>query len=263
MGRGLGGAGALGAVLLLGGCEVLFPVDLSGGSGGQDAAASGGAYRAAVLADGPTAYWRLAERTGRTAGDETGHGNDGTYSPSCALGAAGALLNDGDAAAAFDGVSSTVRVPSAQLDFAGSAAFSVEAWIKVTAFGPSYRHFLNHETQNGNRQGYAAFLDPDGAIGFERYVSAQGFTMLGPHATTGEWIYVVGTFDGAALTLYVNAALVATMADTRAAVALGDDLYLGAGETVKFFDGAIDEAAVYARALTPAQVAAHYHASGR
>src|SRR5438067_11967982 len=47
-----------------------------------------GNYATAVLADSPTGFWRLAETSGTTAADATGHGNVLTYSGGYTLGAA-------------------------------------------------------------------------------------------------------------------------------------------------------------------------------
>jgi len=57
----------------------------------------------AVLADTPIAYWRLDESAGMIARDSSGHGNDGTYIGGVHPGTAGAIANDPDTAATFDG----------------------------------------------------------------------------------------------------------------------------------------------------------------
>ncbi len=55
------------------------------------AAAGGPSYTAAVIADGPSAYWRLGETSGTVAADQQGT-SPGTYKGSYALGKPGALL---------------------------------------------------------------------------------------------------------------------------------------------------------------------------
>jgi hypothetical protein len=65
----------------------------------------GAAYIDEVLDDGPRGYWRLGETSGTTAFDAaTSDGaQNGTYESGVTLGVAGALRNDSDTAAAFDG----------------------------------------------------------------------------------------------------------------------------------------------------------------
>jgi hypothetical protein len=90
-------------------------------------------YTAAVLQDNPVAYWRLDEpANSTTALDASGHGADGTYVGGVTLGQTGALAEDPDTAALFDGAGGHV-------DFANTLAgndFSVEAWVKTTADSP-------------------------------------------------------------------------------------------------------------------------------
>jgi hypothetical protein len=239
--------------------------ELSGGSR-DSGPGTGPAYRSAVLADRPVAYWRLDEATGTmTAHDQTGHGHDGTYSTSCTLGAAGALLNDSNTAVGLDGTAASVTVtPPAQLDFPGHTPFSVEGWLKPARVGDKYHHAINHESQLGVREGYAILIEaPAGTLDFERFVDGQGMTVHGPVPNENQWYYAVGTYDTGTLTLYVNGAVVAAQADGRAGNPLADALYIGSGETEKFFNGAIDEVAIYDTALSQAKIEAHYRASGR
>jgi hypothetical protein len=232
-------------------------------SGGGATSVTGSVYGSKVLGDGPVAYWRLDETSGTTAHDVTGHGHDATYAASCSLGVGGALLDDTDPAAGFDGMTSTVTAPPTDLDFAGTAPFSVEGWVNVAHATNGFHHVINHETQSGNREGYALFIQNSGNLAFERFVAAQDTAIAGPVASANEWNYVVGTYDGGTLRLYVNATMAAQAGDTRARNPLADDFYIGAGETVKFLGGVIDEVAVYDKALTQEQITAHWHASGR
>jgi hypothetical protein len=253
---------------------VLLPLALAGAgcsltlasdaelSGGGATSVTGSVHGSSVLGDGPVAYWRLDESSGTTARDVTGH-HDGAYAASCALDVAGALLNDTDPAVRFDGMTSTVSVSPTDLDFTGTAPFSVEGWVNLAHAPNEFRHAINHESQTGNREGYAMFVQPTGNLAFERFVAAAGNTLQGPVARLNQWYYVVGTYDGAKLSFYVNATMAAQAGDTRSRSPLADDFYIGAGENIKFFDGVIDEVAIYDKALTPAQITAHYHASGR
>lgn len=77
------------------------------------------------------AHWRLGEKSGATAWDTTGTHN-GTYS-GVSLGVAGALADDPDTAASFNGSTSKVSVPS--LGTVGD--FTIEGWTYLTSCSAS------------------------------------------------------------------------------------------------------------------------------
>jgi hypothetical protein len=74
----------------------------------------GAQYSATILGDKPIGYWRLGESDpSLPAADATPDGNNGTYVGAVTLGQPGAILGDTDTAAAFDGSSTFVDIPSA------------------------------------------------------------------------------------------------------------------------------------------------------
>src|SRR5581483_8601372 len=80
------------------------------------------AYAAAVGADAPSDYWRLAEASGMVAQDTIGD-NGGTYGGSPTFGVAGALLSDANPAVEFSGSEKVTLGPSVQFD---GGDFSIE-----------------------------------------------------------------------------------------------------------------------------------------
>jgi hypothetical protein len=104
--------------------------------------------------------------------------------------------------------------------------------------------------------------------------NGTGWNMLttttneGGGVVMGAWTHLVGTYDATSLTMsfYINGALV--MQETNVTYApvgtVGSDrpLRVGAGATEGsgdfWFDGSLDEVAVYPSVLTAAQVAANY-----
>lgn len=84
-------------------------------------------YKSAVLGEaGLVSYWRLGEASGTTAADSKGTNNGSYYGVS--LGATGALTNDPDTAASFNGSTSKVSLPS--LGTVGD--FTLEGWTYLT-----------------------------------------------------------------------------------------------------------------------------------
>lgn len=74
----------------------------------------------------------------------------------------------------------------------------------------------------------------------------------------GRAYHVVGTYDGVTQRLYLNGSLVASRAQTGATTVTTTGLTIGSWSGYdEYFAGTIDEAAVYGKVLTAAQVQAH------
>ena len=80
----------------------------------------------------------------------------------------------------------------------------------------------------------------------------------------GQWSHVVGTFDGAAIRIFVNGEQISGEPSAAELADVNEPLRIGqrsaGGET---FTGAIDEVAIYKDALDYTQVAAPYEAAER
>ncbi len=207
-------------------------------------------YRAEVTADAPVSYFRLSEVLGTTAVDERGISN-GTYASGYTLGVADALANDGNTAVDFDGTSGRVSVPDApalQL----STTVSIEAWVRPdTLTGP--RWIVN----KGNQ--YRLHIQ-DGTTYFGiRTPAGTDLNVTTTLVATASWQHVVGTFDGTTMVLYRNGENVGQASFTDTIQTATAPLFIGAlDDTSGFFDGGIDEVAVYGNALTAARVLTHY-----
>jgi hypothetical protein len=218
-------------------------------------------YRAAVLADAPLAYWRLGEKSGTVAHDETGHGYDGTYTGTYTLGAAGALAGDPDTAVTLDGVTGEVDVGN-NFDFAGQVPFSFEAWVKPAVIDSVYRHVVTKMAFDvlGNPQvgTYVILQQGNTILGFERWQDAATELTVETSSfpTAGSWAHVVATYDGSAGDLYVNGVPVQASASAGGVTASGVHMLWG-----NVLQGVIDEIAVYDHALSAARVAAHHQAA--
>jgi len=210
-------------------------------------------YQQTVVADAPAGYWRLNETSGTSAVKTTGAANNGTYT-NVTLGVAGLLAGAGNTAASFSGTNSRVQIAS-NAAVSPTARISVEAWIKPTAL-PANNAFNSIVSKaesyslqfNGPRLEFTIIQG-----GARRRLQAP----VGAIAVGGTY-HVVGVYDGANQSLYVNGTQVATVALTGAITANNNALYIGSWNgSSEFFRGTIDEVAVYSTALTETQVANH------
>ncbi|HVM47137.1 MAG TPA: LamG-like jellyroll fold domain-containing protein [Candidatus Acidoferrum sp.] len=221
---------------------------------------SPGPYATAVLADAPAAYWRLDETNGPTVFDCLST-NNGTASAAVVFGAVGAFPDDLDTACHFDASNSD----KVDVDFhpaLNSSAFSFECWARVTGGGNSTASPLTSRNAPVT-QGYCFQVSSNNVW---QFCSGTGInnlwhTLNGPAVTPGRWTHLVGTYSGTSKTFYVNG-LAAASATVQFAPNTDAPLRLGAGATEgagnDFFNGDVDEVAVYGYALSAARVQTHY-----
>lgn len=203
----------------------------------------------AILADHPTGYWRLGEKSGTIASDSSGYGNDLTYSGGITLGQSGPLTGDSSGSALFDGSTGHLNLGN----LLSSGAYTKEAWVNCSN-SSSYPNILSSISDN-----YTAFyINNNELTGFQNngvYVNENAIFPL------NSWQYVVLTFDpnvsSGTMNLYRNGNLVAQA--TSVPTQSGTDLQIGSYDTTYFFPGSIAEVAIYNYALSPTQVANHYN----
>jgi hypothetical protein len=244
-------------------------------------AAPTAAYPTAVLADQPISYWRLDEgpddaagNNGRLAADCVG-GNAGAYT-NALLSQAGCCAKDSDTAAVFGSVNFANSYVGGigGIDFAtaGSAVFSVEAWVNGAMSYYSGAGIVSKSTASTVEQ---FCLDTGGAKDafrfFVRDASGGAHAIEGTNSVDGVWHHLVGVCDqtNGVLRLYVDGMLQATgtiapgsgILSVTAPTLIGSRRSSATGDADWQFFGTIDEVAIYPKALTASQVVAHYNAA--
>jgi hypothetical protein len=217
-----------------------------------------GSYAAMVLADNPTAYWDLDD-TGGTAYDLTG-GNNGTLFGGVTTGQPGALVNEpGNAAMSFNGSDGKIDVPwAAELN---SVPFTVELWAQATG-GSGHRSPLTSRADYPQR-GYIFYEEPGDQWQAWNGQGSGWSSLGGPRAIDNEWVHLAMTYDGTEKRFYVNGMQVAAgnvpfSPNDVAPLRIGAGATEGAGNY--WFNGLVDEVAVYDHVLTSEQLGARYRA---
>jgi len=180
-------------------------------------------------------------------------------------------LGAGDLSAVYTGVTgSTTTIPfQPGLNPTSNQPFTIEFWGRPTASDNDDSPVSNRVATAPNRSGWA-FFQRAAASGwdFKMYNgngSTVGVDLVGGTANLNEWSHVVVTWDGAAGLLYVNGAL----ADNTNAPTLNGvynantstaNFIVASTDTASPFTGSVDEVALYNKALSPADVLAHYTA---
>jgi PKD repeat protein len=236
-------------------------VDLGSTSVAVSGTGTARSYASTVHADGAIEHWSLGERSGSTAFSAAGAG-DAAITGGARTGWDGALRGDPDTSLWFDGGSGLL---SQQTAVRGLDTFSVEAWFetRTTSGGVlvDFGDVRSGISRNNDRQ---IWLDTAGRVNFGVYPDAPRIVTSPAAYNNGTWHHVVGSVSSGGMKLYVDGNLVASRTDTFGAFDINGYWHIGGDRPwsgTAFYNGRIDEVAVYPAALTPEQVARH-HALG-
>ena len=221
-------------------------------------------YVEAVLADHPIAYWRLGLASQGVAVDETPNGNTGTLTGGVKADEPGVLVGDGDTSMRFDGIDDAVGVGD-RLEFVGVEPYTLELWVKPASHLVNFAGVLSKTDENAGgsiKTGYLVF-DHFDSFGAERNAGATNQKVETGPLRVETWAYVVVTFDGTVLTLYIDGQSQATSTTTVMIPSTTNGFVLGARNGGQFlrYAGVIDEVAVYDYPLTPDRIEAHRRAA--
>ena len=215
---------------------------------------TGTLHNASLLAG----YWRLGETSGTTAADASGGGHSGTYSGSPTLNQADGLVGDSNPAVAFDGVNDQVTWTNALGTING--AYTVSVWAKP-------EHPTNTMTVIGSRTGgdYGFALKFSGGNSIQANIG-NGSVWLASAATVtypylvNRWYHLSFVVTTAGWWGYVNGELAGRGTFSTGTPLLTDSTRLlrvgttGNAGDPEWFDGWIDEPAVWSQGLTGPQV---------
>ncbi len=221
------------------------------------------AYGKQVYNDSPSLYWRLGEKAGSTTvADSSQSRSPGSVFNGVTLGASSTVAPG--TSAAFNGADGTI---SSDRSYTGPSTYSEEVWFNTTtADGGKLIGFGDQRSGFSGNYDRHVFMENSGQLTFGVW-TGQASTITSPRSyNDGAWHQMVATQDGTdGMKLYVDGALVGTNPQTQAQGytgfwRIGGDSSWGGNSA--FFNGKLDEAAVYPTALSPTQVRAHYQASG-
>ncbi len=217
-----------------------------GAESSKSASATVAAYRATVLSDSPSVYYRLGEASGTVALDSSGHAQDATYQPAfVTYGVAGTVGDNDTAIISNGGGTPASRSGGAGLP-TGNAPRTWELWFKTSAAGNTLVDY------GGN---------PLRANGSSLGIASLGGAPATPNQNDNLWHYVAVTYDGTTLRNYYDGVFVGTQTGSLN-TPVNATLRLGNDSGGFAWNGSLDEVAIYPTALSAAKVAAHFAASG-
>jgi hypothetical protein len=207
-------------------------------------------YESVVLADEPSLYWRLGKEG---ASDTSGHARTGTGVGGINIGASvGALANDEDASTTFDG--SNDKITSTYAPFTAGSVRTIEGWGYRASTGAIHTLF-------GGSLGTGPRLTL--ASGSQEVIwtanAAVSASWPGAWPGVNQWVHWAIIFDDPANSaeLFINGVSQGVRAAEDTYTSPGN-IQLGAYALAAFFNGKLDEFAVYEKRLSPERIFAHY-----
>ena len=209
------------------------------------------------LKDDLVLYYCFDQAGGEKVNDLSGNGNQGQLQGV-------RCRSEGKVGAGgfFDGVDDYVRVENVDLE-----AFTFAAWVKTSTSRINNRRVFLFDS------GDDSFFAVQGAIGGDMEFNIaiqrqgenewedQGVDTGDKELQEGVWTHIVATFDGTRAGIYFNGQLIQMKGVARNG--FSGTLYIGGIQTHRgeFWHGAIDEVAVFRRALFAAEVQHLYNPS--
>jgi len=211
------------------------------------------AMNPASLKTGLVAYWKFDEGSGSTVSDSSGS-NNGTLvnGPTWVSGKTGSALQ-------FDGVNDYVNFGAPSALNLGTGDFTLAAWINPASamLSTTNREFcILGNSQSDWARGAYIEVSTWGGKAFNSYVNGIGMNVAGLTLEAGNWYHVVLTRNSSTMKIYVNGAYTGTRSNAAiAGNATYQDWRVGYPEPgAYYFNGKIDEAMIYSRALSSDEV---------
>jgi hypothetical protein len=171
----------------------------------------------------------------------------------------GTLACDSNPSASFDGTRSYVRVPPSP-SLSMTSAVTVEFWAKRRTISNTYQVLVGKPGDGQSKfENYAVWL-----TNANKYIAYFGNgttydSVYTPAVTDTNWHHVVATHNGSMIRIYLDGLLKQEKTTTVQLTANTLPLNLGRENYNAFyFNGWLDEAAIYPTALSAATVQAHY-----
>ncbi len=201
--------------------------------------------------------WTLDEGTGSTAYDMSGNGNTGTWNGT-PVGTSGYYSSGKVGPWAGTFINNYIDTGNNSSSMPKSAG-TFSAWVYPTS---TYGVFMSNGSVQSDVLGVNLYIGAGKPI-FEVCNSSARNSIIGSSGLSlNTWYYLTGTWDGTTVSLYVNGVLIASSTETITPtpaydLTLGED---GTHWSSYHLNGLLDDARVYNRSLSAAEVSALYRA---
>lgn len=161
----------------------------------------------------------------------------------------------------LDGTNDYVEALGTQgvLNFAGTATYTIESWIKITGTLSGENHIIS-KFEHAGPSTWRVYVEGDGTLTTYRNVNPGLFILSAPNPLpSNEWIHVAVTYDGTTAKIYVNGTEeVSSAMGSQVLGGPAQNVTIGAawtsGGPTGFFPGQIDEVQIWDIARSESQI---------
>jgi Concanavalin A-like lectin/glucanases superfamily len=234
-------------------------------------------YPTTILADNPSAYYRLEEASGATTAiDATANGLNGAYlydldingNPDYPKLVQNGIDTNSVLFHVYNDTNGVAHTSLIDVPFSSTlnpqGPFSIEFWARPTSDNHGdYATPVGNFGGYGDGSGWHFYQSPGSGTSSGSWIwdvpSAGAFIQTSP-VVKNQWTHLVGVYDGANLIFYVNGVATATVPGAGFLANSANDLFIGGDPATGhgYWEGYVDEVAVYTTALSAAKVLAHY-----
>src|SRR3989344_198301 len=223
-----------------------------------------GAADTSALSQGLVGYWKMDESTTPSL-DSSGNSNSGSWNGNVA--ATTGKFGNGTT---YDGTGDYVNVPDADsLDLGQGATkrWTVATWYRATGAGTSAQMLVAKRSATGSSvTDYVIYTESNSIVWGTGSAADSCSWQILSEPSRDVWHHIVGTLEATGnesgrKSIYIDGALSATCTYAIKAASTTDPVKLGAADNTAnhFFNGKLDEARIYNRALSPAEVSQLYN----
>lgn len=187
------------------------------------------------------------------ASDSSGNGNHGTNSGATPtvdrFGKVGKAMN-------FNG-SAKISIPTPNFTWSQDSAFTLSMWIKADSNLAGVAFFVG----NGTGGNFVTLFQTGTTGNINFGVTRQGSAWQRANGTLPnfyQWHHIVGVYNGGSVKLFVDGTQVGTATYSMTSTAVIQPIYIGSDFATAYFEGDIDDVALYSGELTQQQITSIY-----
>ena len=217
--------------------------------------------QAQVPTNGLVAYYPFSGN----ANDSSGNGNNGTVNNATLT---TDRFGNANSAYRYDGATSYINIPNSNsLKFNGQLTISV--WVNAVSLPSPLSYILSKGGDGGTPNSWCFPVESNGLVELSVYDNTGNknnqCNSTANAVVVNNWVNITSTFDGSTTKIFINGVMNNSVLSNYTTFSNNYDLKFGRryiSGLPYFFNGKIDDARIYSRALDSTEIQSLYHEGG-